>query len=76
MQGQRRLVIKTSRDLTQVLYLIEGGEEKPLTPVPANFKPETEVELKEVLKGFDIENLFLRVSFKGKEVVRVGDLLG
>ncbi len=35
----RKLMVKVSRDLTQVLYLVEGDEEIPLSHVPPNFEP-------------------------------------
>ena len=49
---ERRLVIKISADLTQVVLLEEGEREIPLTPVPEGFSP-----IKEFVISFDGERV-------------------
>jgi hypothetical protein len=79
MPGQRRLVIRASRDLTQVLYLIEDGREEPLTAVPPDFEPEIEFDavkaLRKLLKE-RAEDTYLHRSIRWKkDVFKVKDIL-
>jgi hypothetical protein len=76
MQRQRRLVIRASKDLTQVLYLVEEGREEPLSIVPPNFKPEIEDDLMEILRkrlGGKAGEVFVHKSIGDK---RIKDILG
>jgi len=79
MPGQRRLVIRASRDLTQVLYLIEDGREEPLTAVPPDFEPQMEFDAVEALRKLlkeRAEETYLHRSIRWKkDVFKVKDIL-
>lgn len=72
-----------SKDLTQVLYLVDGGEEIPLSYVPPGFEPNREYEVigtgprwfreREAAKKV---YLHPSISYGEKTGPRVGDLLG
>ena len=79
MPGRRRLVIRASKDLTQVLYLIEDGKEVPLTAVPSDFKPEIEFDVVNALRKLlkeRAEETYLHRSIRWKkDVFKVKDIL-
>lgn len=80
--NDRRLVIRISADLTQVVFLKDKEKEKPLTPVPEGFSPCREVVimvdkgkitcssdlLSSENKGVPWEKITLHPSLGGKKI--------